>query len=467
MSARGSEGGRRGRRRVVANTAVALTFVVAACVTPAVRCAGEEVASAWYERALAAGINALTSGGRTPPANASLNAVEDVDEEVDADDAQVDTDAVLDEVGSSLVPGQRVSFGIAGPRVIGAAAAHEFMFKFRPRPWPPQEGDTPKTPRIMAQKPSTRLGKKAVPAIAGMYNTGTNAAFVQLNKNCQLAPWHWQMASGKHVAPTWTLPGVAPDDFKAEAMAYWRRVNFGGKEVNLPVVIVRHPLIWLLKSMCRKHYGATPLAHDPSFVLRNTSVCGNSIYRNPLRRVFDRKQDEACKADDALDRRSRMLARREALEGKGSRCFFGLNYKDPIDLWNDWYSAYTDLYDSVDFPVVFIRHEDLLLHPYEVTAKLCWAYQNVSLAPEEFVPNEKNVKVKVDGTNAQGHRPITGKDGKPVAASWYAHQVLDPSYVFSDQSGERLSEDELSYLASRVNQTLMEFFGYSMAREER
>ena len=68
----------------------------------------------------------------------------------------------------------------------------------------------------------------------------------------------------------------------------------------------------------------------------------------------------------------------------------------------------------------------------------------------------------------EGHDPLlhTNADGSKAAAdaSYYRAQLLNTSYVWSDQAGRPLDPGTWKKLSNRVNHTLLAFFGYHWPR---
>lgn len=110
-----------------------------------------------------------------------------------------------------------------------------------------------------------------------------------------------------------------------------------------------------------------------------------------------------------------------------------LEYESALDIWADYYGSFVDMYmtasarpaaatpgtapsasarrsmgaggdDSIDdgnkvngnrkdiMPVMFVRHEDLLLHPYDVYSQVLHVSANVTLTSNHFWNEEGNSK---------------------------------------------------------------------------
>ena len=73
-------------------------------------------------------------------------------------------------------------------------------------------------------------------------------------------------------------------------------------------------------------------------------------------------------------------------------CNAHLEYESVLDLWTDYYASFVDLYKSRGLPVMFVRHEDLLLHPFEVHAAILKTTSNTTLSRDNFWNEERNSK---------------------------------------------------------------------------
>ena len=455
------------------------------------------------------GLTALATGGcasgETTPAPDPLG-------EVDTSDEHLGDEG--DEGGAAVAQGQSVAFGTGGPRVLGAEAMHAYLFE-GPLPWVPGG--------------YRAYGGQAAGAVAGMYNTGTNVAWMIMNRNCQAegqansnpeqyreslssmgkeqrhlltdGALRWQMRAGKHVAPSYQLSDVAPEEFRNDWVDWWKRTNFEADETpfeTLPLVVTRHPLTWLWKSMCRKHYGAYTAKNEPGFVDHTDTSCTNQIARNPVHRRVER-HSSAPECEWAFTKEEIRKARSPLFQP--TSCRFVMRYRDPLELYSDWYRSYVELFNAPGPPVVFVRQEDILLHPYETVAKLCWAFRNVTLKQEDFQPLERNIKARKNGERVKGHQPILDAEGKavtagaevdasyeqaetvcaassltpraaallflsssltPLFAGYYKSKVLDPLYIFSDEQGAPLPRERIDEARGIINATLLELFGYSL-----
>ena len=122
-------------------------------------------------------------------------------------------------------------------------------------------------------------------------------------------------------------------------------------------------------------------------------------------------------------------------------------------------------------PVMFVRHEDLLLHPYEVHSTILATASNMSISRDNFYNEEGNSKYSEGHGPTGGHSPLmqTLPDGsrsqtEAAGAAFYRAKLLNASYVWSDQDEQLLDESSWHNLSKRVNHTLLSFFGYHWPR---
>jgi len=158
-------------------------------------------------------------------------------------------------------------------------------------------------------------------AVAGLFNTGTNAMDHHLSRNL-LMPSKWQVPWGKHRVPWVRLNHTAP------------RMNDTNPEFALPVVMIRDPFHFL-QSMCKNPYAArwrhrarhcpnlVPDAQDWEMFHSNLTASGGKFN---VTVHYDKDQKFAW---DSL-----------------------------IHFYNDWYMYY---WKTADYPRLFVRFEDMLL----------------------------------------------------------------------------------------------------------
>lgn len=143
-------------------------------------------------------------------------------------------------------------------------------------------------------------------AVAGMFNTGTNFLETQLRKNLLHTSSLWQVPWGKHrLANTkWNHTAKSMEQYT--------------KQHVLPVVVIRHPLVWL-HSMCKSPYAAKwrhTKRHCPNLIFDDEfpkSTAGNAV---PVSVKFDEQHVE--------------------------------HFDSLVGLWNDWYRMYL----AVDYPIL-------------------------------------------------------------------------------------------------------------------
>eukprot|EP00040_Diaphanoeca_grandis_P024059 m.131813 g.131813 ORF g.131813 m.131813 type:complete len:488 (+) comp29567_c0_seq1:285-1748(+) len=264
----------------------------------------------------------------------------------------------------------------------------------------------------------------------------------------------------------------------------------------VPLVIVRHPVIWLYKSTCRRSYkvrllkgasanatlsqvsGSSPGIDAHTVACESITPGAPLVYhernrihdvtsfhdrKNPLafsntsgnaeaRFEFDKPQpfDLECMVDNdgEVKRANKRMKYR-------SECEMDVVYGDPLDEWSDWYGSYYDMYMRGE-PVVFVRQEDLLLNDFEAATAICLVTTNKTLHPHLFKSDETNSK-----KDSNGHHPLKGTNGKPASKNDYKTWVCNESYVWSDQNKEPFDQSAIDHIKRHLNTTLMEFFGYS------
>ena len=189
-----------------------------------------------------------------------------------------------------------------------------------------------------AYRRSVADGGGAVPRIAGMYNTGTNALakLFELNwKNHTFAYdlegsyFKWDVPYGKHVPyhkkDNVTVPGGNPTP----------------KDLVLPIVLIKDPL-WWMQSMCRNPYGAKWSHHDDH--------CPNLVVNEVDQERFGHRPLHASIA--VTTKYTFGTPRKNNIQK------FQLHYASLVHLWNDYYREYLDSTS----PRLMIRYEDMLYH---------------------------------------------------------------------------------------------------------
>jgi hypothetical protein len=202
----------------------------------------------------------------------------------------------------------------------------------------------------------------------------------------------WQVPWGKH-----TPPGDEE----------YRQIHKSSKDKNidasniLPAVTIRDPVVWL-QSMCRHHYAAhfphMGNSHCPDFSLPNLSAAVHYA--------------EMTKEHESI-----------------------------LHLWNDWYTEYR----TAQFPYLFVRFEDLVFHPKEVTKKVCECTGGEMKGDGKFIYIVDSAKKgeHAHGTDRTGYVDAIVKYGSPKRR--YDH------YKY---------KEDLAYIRDHVDPTLMEIMQY-------
>ena len=162
--------------------------------------------------------------------------------------------------------------------------------------------------------------------VAGLFNTGTNLLDLHLMRNVHGVENLWQVPWGKHRMAEVKWNHTAKD------MAKYR------KEDVLPVVIVRDPLSWL-QSMCTHPYAAKwrfGRHHCPNFIPND----GDREHFKNLKDVFQV---------------------RVKFDQQSSFSFTSLAH-----LYSEWHQQYL----TADYPVLFVRFEDLVFSPRTVLSEI-------------------------------------------------------------------------------------------------
>jgi len=235
-------------------------------------------------------------------------------------------------------------------------------------------------------------------APAGLFNTGTNLLSVLLEFNCQnphrVAQFkgnakrghgnEWEVPWGKH------NPAAARDAHFTK-----KNLNYGVDDV-LPIVLVRDPFGWM-KSMCRHPYAAN----------------------------WDERRDERCpRLAGGADRPVAVRF------GSGTT-----RHRSLAHLWNDWYGAYFRGDDGggddgqegrAPFPRLFVRFEDLIFYPEEVTRRACACAGGVlghRLDDQDVAAGAFHYVVRSAKAGA-GHGPASQRNG--LVDSWIRYGGRDP-----------------------------------------
>ncbi|GAX26244.1 hypothetical protein FisN_16Lh072 [Fistulifera solaris] len=237
--------------------------------------------------------------------------------------------------------------------------------------------------------------KDRILAVAGLFNTGTNLLNTQFTRNIQGIKTLWQVPWGKHRMA----------QVKWEHTAH--EMEQHNKEHVLPVVIIRDPLAWM-QSMCANPYAAK--------WRHGTHHCPNLV-------------------PDELDRQFyRHLPNDNAF---GVRIKYDTESQYEFDslahLWSDYHLQYM----NADYPVLFIRYEDLVFQPKQVLTEIALCVGATVREPLRYQINTS----KNHGSGTNWIRAIT----KTNSAELRKHN---------------LTADDITYLHQHLDSTLMDLFQY-------
>lgn len=178
-----------------------------------------------------------------------------------------------------------------------------------------------------------------VAAVAGMFNTGTNAMDAHLGTNLyangdrQLHPW--QVPWGKHRMAFQRLHHTA------DGLGHWNQ------SLILPIIMIRDPLHWM-QSMCKSPYAAHwrhKWTHCPNLIpteIERTRFFPDADYSNGTVPVYVQF--------------SKILT---------------IHWSSLLHLYTDYYQQYFDYKNNDNaYPRLIIRFEDMLLHPHAVMSSI-------------------------------------------------------------------------------------------------
>jgi hypothetical protein len=242
---------------------------------------------------------------------------------------------------------------------------------------------------------------------AGMFNTGTNLLYELLKVNCDIKEarrkfrepkrngMRWQVPWGKHNPPT-------THRFRNIAKAWGKGIKQGD---FFPIVLIKDPYTWM-GSQCRHKY-ATYWGHDdehcPNLV---RWMIPDAIVPSEVRVKF-------------------------ALQMKA--------YISLLDVWNKWYEEW----ESMDFPHITTRFEDLLFHGEEVTKVACECVGGVFAKEFQYVEDSAKKAVGVH----------TGANGLVKAMLHYG----DPEKRLNG-----FTDRDRIYAKDHVNYNLMKRYSYTV-----
>jgi hypothetical protein len=228
-------------------------------------------------------------------------------------------------------------------------------------------------------------------AVAGLFNTGTNALEFHLSHNIK-APSKWQVPWGKHRDPSVRLSHVAPGMEKVDQ-----------RDV-LPIIITRDPYHWL-QSMCKSPYAA--------HWKKTKDHCPNLV-----------------PTPDDLKR-----FQKELKESNNTFPVTVVFSKDQIMSWPSLahlYSAWYQQYVNADYPHIIVRFEDMLWQAEYVLQQIATCLGTVVNTPLAY--QTKSAKAHGSGTDylkaifKSGNRTLRERnltdDDKEYAALHFDHDLL-------------------------------------------
>lgn len=192
--------------------------------------------------------------------------------------------------------------------------------------------------------------RQRVVAVAGLFNTGTNAMDSHLKFNVKGGVQHkWQVPWGKHRMESVRETHVA------------NRLGNVNKDHVLPVVMIRDPFYWM-QSMCKSPYAVKwrkSKLHCPNLVMtEHDHKAFRKLDNFTIKVIFDKDQI--------------------------------MFWDSLVHLYSDWYRQYINV---TDYPRIIVRFEDMLLHPR-------WVMQHVADCVGAQLP--KNFQVNTDSAKKHG-----------------------------------------------------------------
>jgi len=285
--------------------------------------------------------------------------------------------------------------------------------------------------------------RKAFPAPAGPFNSGTNLLSGLLWRNCAMPKlrrkldWYgkrWQVNYGKHQPP------------RARAFhQLWKSIN---NTFELPVVAVRDPYSWM-QSQCRHGYAAHwfhTSKHCPNLIPNEIDwiYLDNLQYDDNI--IIPPELDDGDYVDDD-DPEANFTNTSKVIPVTVKYKSLTTHHISLAHMWNDWYGEYVE----ADFPRVFVRMEDLIFHPVNVTEQVCkCAGGRLKERGFQYVKNS----AKEEEIN-QGQFETTMLDA----------MIRYGSATNADRTkGMTLQDKEYARLS--IRQDLMDMFGYTYPEEE-
>ena len=315
-----------------------------------------------------------------------------------------------------------------GPRIL-FAPANQRPSKIVDHDWRPFDFNS-----------TCRAAKKPRLLTAGLFNTGTNFVFqFSRIKNCvdrkggtdvlRDLPLAWQVEYSR------TPEELNKSLYRANQSRVWMRSgkhtylraiqhnynpgwshSSANKKGDFVLVVVRHPLSWIA-SMCKRAY-----------------VCG---WQREHRLIHGKSSPSVV----ASCLRSELNRTVYCNDNRGH------HHADLSHLWADWYRAYASPHW---IPRIFIRYEDLLLHPLQVWSYLCQCIGASAVESISFESTDpRGRKISLDERTSPG--------AKTSSASALEHSITKAKAV-----GEILRPYTTAQLTSLSMHArdLLHLFGY-------
>ena len=236
-------------------------------------------------------------------------------------------------------------------------------------------------------------------AVAGLFNTGTNAMEFHLQHNLKM-PSKWQVPWGKHRVPAVRLNHTAPGMDK---------VN---RENVMPIIMIRDPFAFM-QSMCKSPYAA---------VWKHQSKhCPNLVPNSADRAKFGSN----LQASGGLFNVTVNFDKNQKL-----------HWDSLIHLYTDWYNQY---WKDADYPRLMVRFEDMLLQAPAVLQKIA-----------ECVETEMSEPFRYQISSAKGHGSGTG----------FVKAVLKSGSREARMRG--MSDEDVAFAVEHLDAGLMRLMQYRL-----
>lgn len=292
---------------------------------------------------------------------------------------------------------------------------------------------------------------EAILAVAGMLNTGTNLMYSLLRANCNIFSSiytdkrgfaerrvRWQVNWGKHELPKFRYTHDIAKDF-----------NYDIDDI-IPVVTTRDPYSWM-QSMCRSPYVAGWFytnRHCPNLILTREDRDAHARFIKWIR-----KNKRLKKAGIKPNPYTYTKGEPRILGGMGkygapiptnetvplTMHFHSVNmtFTTIADLWNTFYREY----NTDSHPSLFVRAEDLIFFPREVTTSICQCAGGKIYDTNNFNYVSESLK---PGFKDNRHSLVN----------------LLVRYGSAEARTTQMTVDDLAYAKYSLDNDLMDFYGY-------